>query len=96
MTKLERRQTKAWLQSVADRIVGELGDLTYEQWVARPERETYERDVEGAVIQVEVGRIELTPRYVHIAIRVDDGRAPFVNWPVGTSFIVERLGFGVA
>lgn len=90
MTREERARTKEWLKWIADGIAQELSDVTYEEWLARPSRDTQERTFEGTEVQVEIDRIEKTPTYVHIAVRVDDGRAPFCYSPVSTSFIVNR------
>lgn len=79
-----------WKQYAAQ-LACELEAKPYEHWVAAAKGlpDSFTRDFNGEVLQIELDVLEIDPDYVHIGISIDDGGlSAFV--PVTTSALIRR------
>jgi hypothetical protein len=70
------QETKRWSAKSWAQLVQELSEV-----------QAYEVEVESRRYQVEVELLENTPRYVHVAVAVDDGSLPASFRPLTTTFL---------
>jgi hypothetical protein len=68
-------EVKRWSALSFDELIGALRD-----------RQRYQVDFESKKYQVEVEVLEITEKYLHVAVAVDDGALPSTVRPLSRSF----------
>ena len=85
---------RAALQSALDAEVNRWSALSVDDLASNLSKLcTYQIEKNGSICQFEVEILQNQPAFLHVDVRVDDGRLPYSIRPLGRSFIKKKGQF---
>ena len=81
--------SRALFKRCAEQIAQECEQRPYDHWVAADFPVTFDRELEGKQLQVEIVLLESTADYIHLLVSVDDGGV-WAYVPPSVSTIIRR------
>jgi hypothetical protein len=81
--------TRRELKQLAATIASQVRDKPFDYWTVQDYPVTWEQTQDGALVQVEVDRLESANGFSHLTIALDDGRCPSAFIPVSIDVILQ-------